>query len=225
MTTASTHEDRPIDTRLKISALWIATMMIFVYVDLFSLYRPDVRADIDAGKVFAFDINQIFLFFVTLYVVIPSLMIYLTLVMRRRTNRIVNIVVAGIYAVTIVGSAIGEWNYFIFGSVIEAALLVLVIGHEYCGAVKGAIDKVSLGNLTGLLKKITPAVDACQHYTGTKTSKDADFVDLVIRENIKLTVVNIRKQSPILKEMEEAGEIKIVGAYYDMDNGEVTFFE
>ncbi len=112
-----------------------------------------------------------------------------------------------------------------FSCKVSGAKIVLVIGHEYCGAVKGAIDKVSLGNLTGLLKKITPAVEACQHYTGTKTSKDAEFVDLVIRENVKLTVINIRRQSPILKEMEEAGEIRIVGAYYDMDNGEVTFFE
>jgi carbonic anhydrase len=112
-----------------------------------------------------------------------------------------------------------------FSCKVSGAKLVLVIGHEYCGAIKGAIDKVSLGNLTGLLKKINPAVEACQHYTGTKSSKDAEFVDLVIRENVKMTVANIRKYSPILKEMEEAGEIKIVGAYYDMDNGEVTFFD
>lgn len=112
-----------------------------------------------------------------------------------------------------------------FSCKVSGAKVVLVIGHEYCGAVKGAIDKVSLGNLTGLLKKISPAVEACQHYTGAKTSKDADYVDLVIRENVKMSVVNIRQQSPILKQMEEAGEIKIVGAYYDMDNGEVTFFE
>jgi carbonic anhydrase len=112
-----------------------------------------------------------------------------------------------------------------FSCKVSGAKLVLVIGHEYCGAIKGAIDKVSLGNLTGLLKKINPAVEACQHYTGTKSSKDAEFVDLVIRENVKMTVANIRRHSPILKEMEEAGEIKIVGAYYDMDNGEVTFFE
>lgn len=112
-----------------------------------------------------------------------------------------------------------------FSCKVAGAKLVLVIGHEYCGAVKGAIDKVNLGNLTGLLKKITPAVEACQHYAGTKTSKDAGFVDMVIQENVKITVANIRAQSSILKEMEDAGEIKIVGAYYDMDNGEVTFFK
>jgi carbonic anhydrase len=112
-----------------------------------------------------------------------------------------------------------------FSCKVSGAKIVLVIGHEYCGAVKGAIDKVSLGNLTGLLQKITPAVEAYQHHLGTKTSNDADFVDLVIRENVKMTVINIRQMSPILKEMEEGGEIKIVGAYYDMDNGEVTFFD
>ena len=101
-----------------------------------------------------------------------------------------------------------------------------MIGHEYCGAIKGAIDKVQLGNLTALLEKITPAVDSCcGSYHGEKTSKNPEFVDLVVRENVKLTVQNIRERSPILKEMEDNGEIKIIGAYYDMDNGEVTFYE
>jgi carbonic anhydrase len=112
-----------------------------------------------------------------------------------------------------------------FSCKVSGAKLVLVIGHEYCGAIKGAIDKVELGNLTSLLKKITPAVQACSHFKGEKTSASPEFVDLVIRENIKLTVANIRKQSPVLREMEENKEIKIVGAYYDMDIGVVTFFE
>jgi carbonic anhydrase len=113
-----------------------------------------------------------------------------------------------------------------FSCKVSGAKLVLVIGHEYCGAIKGAIDKVQLGNLTTLLKKISPAVDACaKGYSGEMTSKNAEFVDKVIQENVKITVQNILKQSAILKEMEEKGEIKIVGAYYDMDNGMVSFFE
>lgn len=131
MTTNNAHDDPPLDPRLKIAALWTATMLIFAYVDLFSLYRPDVRSDIEAGKIFAFDINQVFLLFTTLYVIIPALMIYLSLVMRRRVNRIANIVVAAIYAITIAGSAVGEWNYFILGSVVEVALLTLVIRHAW----------------------------------------------------------------------------------------------
>lgn len=112
-----------------------------------------------------------------------------------------------------------------FSCKVSGAKLVLVIGHEYCGAIKGAIDNVQLGNLTGLLKKIRPAVDRCCDFAGEQTSKNPQFVDLVVRENVKVAVANIRAQSSILKEMEEAGEIKIIGAYYDMDNGRVTFYE
>ena len=120
-----------IDTRLRISALWIAVLMIFAYVDLFSLYRPDFRADLERGKVDAFDIDQTFLFFTTYYIIVPSLMIYLTLVMRPPVNRVVNVVVAAAYALSVVGSAVGEWNYFILGSVVEAILLALVIRHAW----------------------------------------------------------------------------------------------
>jgi carbonic anhydrase len=112
-----------------------------------------------------------------------------------------------------------------FSCKVSGAKVVLVIGHEYCGAIKGAIDNVQLGNLTRLLKKIDPAVQSCNHYAGEKTSNNPEFVDLVIRENIKMSVENIRRQSSVLREMEQNGAIKIVGAYYDMDNGEVTFFD
>ena len=112
-----------------------------------------------------------------------------------------------------------------FSCKVSGAKLVLVLGHEYCGAIKGAIDNVQLGNLTGLLKKIRPAVDRCSDFAGEQTSKNPQFVDVVVRENIKVAVLNIRAQSPILCEMEDLGEIKIIGAYYDMDNGQVTFFD
>jgi len=112
-----------------------------------------------------------------------------------------------------------------FSCKVSGAKLVLVLGHGSCGAVKGAIDNVELGNLTKLLKKISPAVDKCSHYEGEKSSKNADFVDMVIRENVRLTVNDIRAQSPILNEMELNNEIKIIGAYYSMIDGKVTFFD
>ena len=120
-----------VDTRLKIAALWIAMLFIFAYVDLFSLYRPDVRADLEAGRLFAFDVSQTFLFFTTLYVVFPSLMIYLTLVMPRGINRLLNVALAAVYAVTIVGSAVGEWAYFVLGSAAELVLLGAVVYHAW----------------------------------------------------------------------------------------------
>jgi carbonic anhydrase len=111
-----------------------------------------------------------------------------------------------------------------FSCKLAGAKLVLVIGHEYCGAIKGAIDNVKLGNLSTLLGKIKPAIDKCSHFEGEKTSKNPEFVDLVIHENVKVTVDAIRSQSPVLREMENNGEIKIVGSYYDMDTGLVTVF-
>ena len=121
----------PIDVRVRISALWTAVMFIFAYVDLFSLYRPDVRAGLEAGTVSVFSVNQTFLLFTTLYVVIPSLMIYLSLALPRRLNRNVNIGAAGVYAVTILGASVGEWSYWILGSVVETVLLAIVIHHAW----------------------------------------------------------------------------------------------
>jgi hypothetical protein len=98
-------------------------MFVFGYVDLFSLFRADVRADIEAGKMFVFTIGQGFLLGVTLYIALPSLMVFLSLVLPLRITRLVNIVLPVIYGLTIVGGALGEWNYYILGSAIEVALL------------------------------------------------------------------------------------------------------
>jgi hypothetical protein len=120
-----------VDTRLKIAALWIATLFIFAYVDLFSLYRSDVRADLEAGRLFAFDVGQTFLFFTTLYIVFPSLMIYLSLVLPRGITRVLNVALAVVYAVTIVAGAVGEWGYFVVGSAAETVLLGAVVYHAW----------------------------------------------------------------------------------------------
>ena len=130
----SSRADRaaPIDPRLQISALWISTLFVFAYVDLFSLYRPDVRERLDEGKVHTFDVTEGFLLLTTLYIVIPSLMVALTLLLPPKINRNTNITVAAIYTLTIVASAIGDWWYFVIGSLIEAVLLVgvIVIGRR-----------------------------------------------------------------------------------------------
>ena len=106
-------------------------LFVFAYVDLFSLYRPDVRADLEAGELAGFTVNQSFLLATTVYVVIPSLMVFLALVLPPRVNRIANIVLAIVYALTIVAGAIGEWNYYILGSAIEVALLAAVVYYAW----------------------------------------------------------------------------------------------
>ncbi|MGH8547038.1 MAG: carbonic anhydrase family protein [Methylococcales bacterium] len=103
--------------------------------------------------------------------------------------------------------------------------LILVLGHENCGAVKSAIDGVDVGNITPMLGNIRPAVDHFVEYDGDRTSKNEKFVHRVAEQNVWDTIVDIRKRSPILKKMEENGQIKIIGALYAMNTGEVTFFD
>ena len=112
-----------------------------------------------------------------------------------------------------------------FATKVAGAKLVLVLGHYECGAVKGAIDGVELGNITEMVANIQPAVDHFASYEGDKTSQNDDFVRMVTEQNVRLTIEDIRDRSPILKEMEENGEIKVVGALYDMETGEVNFIE
>lgn len=102
------------------------------------------------------------------------------------------------------------------------AKVVLVMGHTACGAIKGAIDDVKLGNLTALLAKIRPAVEATQ-YTGERTAKNYAFVDAVARKNVELTIAKIREQSPVLRELESGGSIKIAGSMYNLETGVVDF--
>ena len=107
---------------------------------------------------------------------------------------------------------------------VAGSKLILVMGHEHCGAVKAAVDDVKMGNITPMLSKIKPAVDDVE-YEGDRTSKNPEFVHKVCESNVEHTIANIRAQSPILKELETNGDIKIVGATYDMDTGEVHFLE
>lgn len=114
-----------------------------------------------------------------------------------------------------------------FACKLAGTKLIVVLGHTSCGAVKGACDHARLGNLTALINKIEPAVDEVKEPAdeSLRNSKNLEFVDKVSEKNVHLTIDNIRKQSEVLKEMEDNGEIKIVGAMYDISDGGVTFYE
>jgi len=113
-----------------------------------------------------------------------------------------------------------------FATAAAGAKLVLVLGHEACGAVKGACDHVKLGNLTELLAKIEPAVDAVEGFeANTKNSKNKEFVDAVIDKNVRMTVADIRKRSKVLADLEKEGKIMVVGALYSLQDGSVTLIE
>ena len=109
-----------------------------------------------------------------------------------------------------------------FACKLAGAKMVLVMGHTACGAIKGAIDNAELGNLTGLLAKIKPAVEATE-YSGERSATNYAFVDLVAKKNVELTIADIRKRSPVLAELETKGSIRIVGAMYDLASGAVKF--
>ena len=120
-----------VNVRIKISALWASMLFVFAYVDLFSLYRRDFRADLEAGEVSGFKINQSFLLGTTVYVVIASLMVFVAVVLRPRVNRIANIALATAYALTIIAGAVGEWGYYILGSAVEVALLAAIVYYAW----------------------------------------------------------------------------------------------
>jgi carbonic anhydrase len=109
-----------------------------------------------------------------------------------------------------------------FACAVSGAKVVLVLGHTSCGAVKGAIDDVVLGNLTGLLARIKPAIPATK-FDGEKSSKNGAYVDAVARTNVVLGLSEIRRRSPILAELEKKGTIKITGAMYNLTTGGVEF--
>ena len=131
MTAETTYEPATVSVRTKLSALWTAMLFVFAYVDIFSLYRPGVRAELEAGELGGFTVNQGFLLGTTVDVVIPSLMVFGALVLQPAVNRVTNIVLGILFAVTIVAGAIGEWSYYILASAVEVALLAAVVYYAW----------------------------------------------------------------------------------------------
>ncbi len=112
-----------------------------------------------------------------------------------------------------------------FASKVAGVKLIVVMGHTSCGAIKGACDDAKLGNLTGLVAKIKPAVAAIPNDGKDRSSKNYAFVEQVSERNVHMTVQMIRDKSPVLKEMEAKGEVMIVGAMYDVATGKVKFYD
>ena len=130
--------------------------------------------------------------------------------------------IGDLFSIRVAGNVVNADN---LGSLEYAAKVIgvktiVVLGHTSCGAIKGAIDNVKLGNLTELVAKIQPAVAA----SGTGTSKDHAYVDKVGEQNVRLAMKEIRAKSPVIKEMLDSGAVGMVGAMYDLETGAVTFF-
>lgn len=112
-----------------------------------------------------------------------------------------------------------------FACKIAGSKLIVVLGHTKCGAIEGACNNIELGHVTTLLNKVKPAIAVETETKTDRTGKNKTFVDNVTKNNIALTVQQIKEQSPLLREMEQTGEIKIIGGLYDLDTGIVKFYE
>ncbi|PRY07422.1 carbonic anhydrase [Pontibacter ummariensis] len=133
-----------------------------------------------------------------------------------------------IFSIRIAGNILNEdiLGSMEFGCKAAGSKLLVVLGHTKCGAIYGACNHVDMGNLTTLLKKVKPAMDSEKDTPeGERTGSNDKFVYNVTVNNVNHVLDRIRKESPILADMEKNGEIKIVGGMYDVETGQVTFYE
>ena len=132
MTTQNALEDIKVSLKLKLATLWASFMFLYIYVDYFHLYMPGSIKDILAGKVFVFDISYVFLLIAMIFVAIPTLMIFLSVVLPAKVNRWTNIIVATVFIPYMLFNLVGEaWVHMYFAATIEVALLCLIIHYAW----------------------------------------------------------------------------------------------
>jgi len=126
--TARVLEDVKVNVKIKLAALWVTLLMIYIYVDIFGFYKPGVIQDILAGKVWEFEISQAWALGALLLMMIPSLMVFLSLILKAGVNRWINIIVAILYIAVGIGTTIGEtWAFYVVGHVVGIVLLLVII--------------------------------------------------------------------------------------------------
>ena len=154
----------------------------------------------------------------------PAAIVFSCIDSRAPAELILDFGIGDIFSGRVAGNIVDEdiLGSMEFACKVAGSKVVLVMGHTACGAIKGAIDGVQLGNLTALLSKIRPAVEATP-YTGERSVKNYDFVDAVARKNVSLTIANIREKSPVLRDLESMGSIKIAGSMYNLETGALEF--
>lgn len=131
-----------------------------------------------------------------------------------------------IFSIRIAGNVLNDdiLGSMEFGTKVAGTKILLVLGHTKCGAIIGACDAVKIGKLTQLLNKINPAIDAEKETKDNRNGSNESFVNSVAVNNIHLVIEQIRKQSPIIADLEKQGSVKIVGGLYDLTSGEVSFY-
>lgn len=132
-----------------------------------------------------------------------------------------------IFSIRIAGNILNEdiLGSMEFATKVVGTKVIVVLGHTKCGAIVGACNHVELGHLTTLLNKIKPAIEQEKTTAEQRDGSNVTFVKNVTENNVHLTIERIRKESPVIKELEDQGAIKIVGGLYDVETGHVNFYE
>lgn len=132
-----------------------------------------------------------------------------------------------IFSIRIAGNILNEdiLGSMEFATKVVGTKIILVLGHTKCGAIVGACNNVELGNLTSVLTKIKPAIELETVTLADRTGSNVSFVNNVTENNVHLTIAKIKQESPIIAELLQAGSLKIVGGMYNVETGQVTFYE
>lgn len=146
---------------------------------------------------------------------------------RTTAEHVFDLGLGDIFSIRIAGNIINEdvLGSMEFGIYKVGVKLILVLGHTSCGAIIGACDNAKLDNLTLLLNKIKPAIDAEKTENENRNGSNSNFVNKVAVQNVYLTIERVRKESPLISEYEKDGKIKIIGGLYNIETGKVDFFE
>lgn len=128
----NTAEDLKVNVKLKLALLWVSLIFLYIYVDYFHLYMPNKIEDIQKGRVFKFSITEGFLLSALVSITIPILMIFLSVVLPAKVNRLINIAIAAVYIPFTLLNLAGEtWMHMIFGAVVEVVILSLIILYAW----------------------------------------------------------------------------------------------
>ena len=129
---ATILEDVKVNVKTKLSILWATLMFIYIYVDIFRFFQPGELEHILEGKVWIFEITQTWALSAMIMMTIPSLMVFLSLILKAKVNRWVNIIMGVLHIAIAIGNVIGEtWAYYIFGGVVEVVLLLLIVWYAW----------------------------------------------------------------------------------------------
>ncbi|MBR9861060.1 carbonic anhydrase [bacterium] len=131
--------------------------------------------------------------------------------------------VGDLFVVRVAGNIDNDHNIasLEYGCKVAGSKVIIVLGHEQCGAIKSAVKGVDMGNITELLNHMKPAIEHHRDFEGDQSVDNHDFLEIITKENAVMTLDDIRRESEILRALEDAGELKLVAAYYDLDEGKV----